>query len=294
VSQATDPKRWIAGDADVPAELTRLLRAGRDEIGTADELAELARRLSVELGPASGLSVRAPLDATAPAGAVGGARGLAGHGAGALGRIGAWVVAGGGAVTVAWLVASALTGGPVPPPISAPEDGTRPNELAAIPSAPTVPLVPAADRAAPDVASPAVDPPLDSSPAALQKPTRALRESRGSRASRPAAALEEAALLERAQAALARDPAAALALTREHQRRFARGALGQEREVIAIEALKRLGRHEAASSRAAAFERRYRSSVHRPRLERTKDTSSPTERGLDTDPRGARDRPGRP
>jgi hypothetical protein len=285
VTEVPDPKRWIAGDAEVPAELTRLLRAGRDELGTASELAELTRRLSAELGPASGLEVRTPSDAAAPTGTLAGARGVAELGAGAVGRIGAWLVAGASTVGLVWLVAAAFSDGPSSSPrTSAHDQETLPREVAAIPSAPALPLASTPDRAAPDAAPPALDPALEPSPAAGQKAPRAVRAPRESGASRRARLLAEAGLLERAQAALQRDPAGALALTREHQRRFARGALGQEREVIAIEALKRLGRHEAASSRAAAFERRYRGSVHRPRLERSTDTSAPAERALDTGP----------
>ena len=91
-------------------------------------------------------------------------------------------------------------------------------------------------------------------------------------------------MLARAQAALATQPQTALGLTREHQRRFPRGTLAEEREVIAIEALKRLGRTRAASARAAEFERRYHGSVHQPRLERERDTSAPEDRGAPTVP----------
>jgi hypothetical protein len=87
-------------------------------------------------------------------------------------------------------------------------------------------------------------------------------------------ALDEAALLQRAQAALARDPARALGLTQEHQRRFPHGSLAQEREVIAIEALERLGDERAARQRANAFERRYKGSVHHGRV-RESVTSEP-------------------
>jgi len=85
----------------------------------------------------------------------------------------------------------------------------------------------------------------------------------------------EATLLERARHELGKSPARALAMTREHEQRFPRGVLVQEREVIAIEALKRLGRTGPAAARAAEFERRYRGSVHQPRLLRGSDTSAP-------------------
>jgi hypothetical protein len=79
----------------------------------------------------------------------------------------------------------------------------------------------------------------------------------------------EAELLQRAQRALLDHPSRALALTAEHRRRFAEGALAEEREVIAIEALQRLGREQAARERAAVFEARYPNSVHRSRVSAT-------------------------
>ena len=47
--------RWGHDDADAPVELARLMRFGRAEVGSGDEVAELARRLSAVLGPAAGL-----------------------------------------------------------------------------------------------------------------------------------------------------------------------------------------------------------------------------------------------
>lgn len=77
----------------------------------------------------------------------------------------------------------------------------------------------------------------------------------------------EAHFLDRARAALGTAPAQALSLTEEHARRFPSGALAQEREVVAIQALSRLGRVEAARQRAQRFLAAYPDSVHRRRLE---------------------------
>jgi hypothetical protein len=63
----------------------------------------------------------------------------------------------------------------------------------------------------------------------------------------------EAALLLRARRALASDPAGALRLTDEHARRFPTGTLVPEREVLAIEALARLGRSDEARQRLDAL-----------------------------------------
>jgi hypothetical protein len=69
------------------------------------------------------------------------------------------------------------------------------------------------------------------------------------------------------QTALATDPARALALATEHEQRFPRGALGQEREVIAVGALVALGRAPEARARAARFVERFPGSAYRQRIE---------------------------
>jgi hypothetical protein len=296
VSHVPDPRRWIAGDGDVPAELRDLLRAARDELGTVDEVAELARRLSADLGPAAGLSGGAALDRSEPAArALGGAQGVMRVAAHRLGRWGAWLVAGGSAATALWLVASSWSSQPRPEPSLVVRDGSAsaareaektPGIAPAAPALPApaeVPLAPVG-AAQPEVAQPpeAQDPPGADHGRARGASTSS-RRAPVARASRSSPALAEASLLDRAQAALGSDPAAALTLTREHQRRFPRGVLAEEREVIAIEALQRLGRREAASARALAFERRYHGSVHRPRLERSTATSSPAEGDLNTE-----------
>ncbi len=80
---------------------------------------------------------------------------------------------------------------------------------------------------------------------------------------------QEATLLLSARSVLASNPTMALRITKEHARRFPSGNLGQEREVIAIEALRRLGQRDAAQKRATAFERQYPGSAHRSKIEQT-------------------------
>ncbi|MBW2524326.1 MAG: hypothetical protein JRI23_09135 [Deltaproteobacteria bacterium] len=79
--------------------------------------------------------------------------------------------------------------------------------------------------------------------------------------------VEEHKLLRAARARLADDPRGAYALTQEHKRRFPRGMLAQEREVIAIEALSRMGKDDAAQSRADRFGDAYPDSPHRDRVQ---------------------------
>jgi hypothetical protein len=115
-----------------------------------------------------------------------------------------------------------------------------------------------APRTAPPAAAPtaqSVTPPADSARAAPEPPARV--------------GPNEATLLRQAQASLRNDPARALSLTREHRRRFPRGVLAQEREVIAIEALSRLGRPDEAKKAATDFTELYPDSAHRKKVETT-------------------------
>jgi hypothetical protein len=77
---------------------------------------------------------------------------------------------------------------------------------------------------------------------------------------------EEAMVVRNAERLLSSNPARALALTEERRQRFPGGALGQEAEVVAIEALLKLGRREAAVARAKSFEASHPGSVHARRL----------------------------
>jgi hypothetical protein len=89
-------------------------------------------------------------------------------------------------------------------------------------------------------------------------------------ASAVASGPSEVALLDGARASLATNPTRALALTEEHRRRFPKGALSQEREVIAIEALKKLGRGTEAKQRGDAFSAENPDTIHRRTVTETK------------------------
>ncbi|HMA91716.1 MAG TPA: hypothetical protein VKP30_03475, partial [Polyangiaceae bacterium] len=79
----------------------------------------------------------------------------------------------------------------------------------------------------------------------------------------------EATLLDAARAKLRTDPKRAVELTREHARRFPNGVLVQEREVIAIEALRRLGQDDAAKKRGEDFNQQYPDSAHQSKIGQT-------------------------
>ncbi len=79
---------------------------------------------------------------------------------------------------------------------------------------------------------------------------------------------EEAALIERARVALGASPAEALARTEEHAARFPAGKLSMERELVAIDALGRLGRRPEARSRAEHLLARARGGLYEARLQK--------------------------
>jgi hypothetical protein len=76
----------------------------------------------------------------------------------------------------------------------------------------------------------------------------------------------EIALLDRARSEVAARPAEALRVLDEHRAGFPHGTLEQEREVLAIEALVRLGRRSEARARGDAFGRAFPTSAHRRRI----------------------------
>ncbi len=86
----------------------------------------------------------------------------------------------------------------------------------------------------------------------------------GLNSTRPAES--ELGLLTRAQASLATDPNQALNLALLHERQFNQGSLSQEREVIIIEALLRLGQVNEARKRGQAFRALFPGSAHARRV----------------------------
>ena len=118
------------------------------------------------------------------------------------------------------------------------------------PSSAVAPVAPADDPVPPEVTPSAPAPSAPRPPPAPSAP-------RGP---------DEATLLEQARASLATNPTRTLALTREHARRFPRGLLAQEREVLAVEALRRVGKPGEASSRGDAFRMENPDSAYVPRV----------------------------
>lgn len=82
----------------------------------------------------------------------------------------------------------------------------------------------------------------------------------------PNAALAELTLLARARRALLVQPERALALAEQHARSHPSGTFREEREVLAIESLAKLGRMPEARQRVRVFEKEFPSSTHRAHL----------------------------
>jgi hypothetical protein len=235
--------------------------ASRAELGTPVQVDALAQELARVLGPAAGLG--SPEHAGSPFQTRMPPRGLALR----------WLAPCGAAAVV---LALCWVGNTSRAPLSSNTLPVPSTPLASAGSA--VPVVATRDApvAGSAIATPAADPSEDgftrdgTAPLAAGKRAAAPlpAATRGVAPHFRAAAANEAALLEKARALLSREPARALALTREHRRRFPRGTLAEEREVIAIEALELLGQKRAASDEADAFGTQYRNSVHRERLQR--------------------------
>ena len=186
-------------------------------------------RLAARLGPLLG-PVVPPVPVAAGLSAAAKA-GLAGF---------ALIVAGGGA----WLLSASHPAAPPPAPTAT--HAVAPPVAVAAPAA-------LAPEGAPVVAVHALPtPPSSSSLLSAKSP--------------PPAPPSEADLLEQARAAMKSDPSRALQRANEHAARYPRGVLVQEREVIAIQALRQLGRSAEAERRAAAFAKAFPGSAFQRKL----------------------------
>ncbi len=77
---------------------------------------------------------------------------------------------------------------------------------------------------------------------------------------------EETELLERARQLLTANSAGALALAQDHARRFPRGKLAIERQLIEVDALQRLGKSDEARARILILKRKLEGSIYESRL----------------------------
>lgn len=274
---AGEPARLLAGD---DAALRRLVEAGRSELPDGARLDALGARIAAAtagLGgdPDGGGGAGGEPGGGGDAGAAGGAGGAASLGPAA----GAGAATSGvgvlGTIVVAGVLAAALGVGGASLVVSAraPAPGGPAAGTSVARSAEPAPRAPEDEPARAVEDAGVVD-------AEVARPRDGRTDGRGPspRASAPAATAAttataaddpaaEAALVREAQLALRADPARSLARADEHARRFPKGLLAQEREVIAVEALVALGRPDAARARAAAFRRAFPGSPHARRLD---------------------------
>jgi len=229
MTRASDPGRL--SDATPQSPLGRLLASAERDVPSDQELSALAGRLAEVLEPAPVPAAAAPSSSLLVK--VGAAVGLAGLVVGAL---------------LVLRRPSAVS--PVPAKAS-----SVPSVSARAPDIARAPLAPTSSATASAEAAPKLAPPRKSS----AEPAKS--------AAFGAEGPTEPALLEQARRALASSPATALSLTNQDAARFPRGALAQEREVIAIEALRRLGRGAEADRRAAAFAQAFPGSAHQRMVE---------------------------
>lgn len=217
MTEPDDPSRLLDSSTS-PAGLREVLQKASADVGTDAQVARLAARLGPLLGP---VGPAVPVAAASKALSV------------KLGLVGAaLIVAGGGA----WLLSASPSSPPPPAPSSVPHRSPAP-----APAPAAAPLPPEAAASAPQLLETAASPAAESPPSKpIDKPT-------------PPVQASEAELLEQARAALKSAPARALQRANEHAARFPRGVLVQEREVLAIQALRKLGRSSEADRRAEAF-----------------------------------------
>jgi hypothetical protein len=227
-----DPLRLTDPASGAPAELRALFEAGARDLPSKAELASLSAKLGPLLGPSVG----------AAGGAASSGSGL---GLGKLAAVAAALV--GGAVLVSSLTREVPENVPDARPLPGAEKAAKPIE--------PPPVTPPASES---TETPSVQAPSEA-PSAVERPAP--------RVERRSNAEIEADLLEKARAALGANPSHAFALTSEHKLRFPGGALAQEREVIAIDALRRLGKNEQAALRADQFAKNYPGSAHRYKLD---------------------------
>jgi hypothetical protein len=277
----TDPPRL----RDLPDEMPDDLASALDELGGAAPTAHQIGALRTNVRLALGLPLAGGPSHPAPP-----ASPIAAHAAAVKGTLTAgqwlsWIVAplGAGAIAGAVLLGTTRTPEPrtVPAPISAPSVDVRvsaPKDSIEVPSLGPADLGTESGRAtavnddrAPIAKSPRPAAPPAAAPAEEIAPRVELVPEPGAAGypatSPPVQSETEVSLLSRAQEALERDPSRALDLVHDHEQRFDTGLLVQEREVIAIEALVRLGRKKEAETRAAAFHARFPRSAHGRRVD---------------------------
>jgi hypothetical protein len=235
MSYESDPPRLAEGGDSV--ELQGLFQDARSDLPSDQTL----DRMLARLGPIAGAGAALAGDAVLAGANTASQAATTSTVAGSIAKLVA-VVAGAGLIAggVAVFTSKGDAGEKAAPAVTAPK---APAEVAPPAPVPAPPPAAASDESLPEPAAPA-------------------KAGRAESKVETDTVKAEAALLERARSLATHNPRQALAITREHARRFPNGLLAQEREVIAIEALRKLGREDEAGKRASEFRESYPGSAH--------------------------------
>lgn len=261
------PSRWADGGPDVPVELSEAFRDAQSNLGTADQVGRIARRISNEMGRISNIPPK-----TAP---------LTGQLAGILSTKGILSILGVATVgSVLWW--------PYVSEMHSQQNAAEPHNMkiaqektASEPADTTISLetitiessilksngankLDSNQRAEKQVSTAG----RNEAPKAVDQPKK-WRRPRFARSSSIASKLDpesELIILTRAQDVLSRQPKAALAITYEHLHEYPTGVFAQEREMIAIEALFQMNQQKRGIQRAARFLKDFSGSTHAPRV----------------------------
>ncbi|MEZ4227304.1 MAG: hypothetical protein R3B13_40580 [Polyangiaceae bacterium] len=266
MTRPEDPRRL--GQVEDDPMLARALGVARRELPGDERMTALAAALATKLTPAGcgtgGSGASGSGDAGAQLGgnaAAEGAKITATEGvkAAASSALGTKAIVA-GVVVAALGAAIVVARSPTPTPH---EQGTALTPA----SSTTMPLSPPTVTAAPSADAPRTDgiptvslnelPKLPPPPSAKPQSTT---EPKADRAA-------EMALLRKAQDAVASNPSAALGYVSEHRQSFPRSVFSQERDVLEITALVRLGRRAEAEAKADAFARAFPKSGHLRRID---------------------------
>lgn len=242
MSTEQDPAR-MANSREEPESLRSALRTAKLDGPTGTQLRHLASALAPQLGSSAGTGGAA---VSAPKVTFRGAR---------------WLIASGVILGGVAIVAALRN-----PPASAPEPRSsapvaQPSDTQEPPAAVEAPVVESAEAQPPQAPLPeqsAGKADVKAAAGARVKAPPVSSAPTGETATKPS----EATLLDAARNALHTDARRALALTAQHRELYPRGILAQEREVIAIEALRRLGQSEEAQKRNREFESSYPTTIH--------------------------------
>jgi hypothetical protein len=246
-------------------ELRALLRVGRSELPDRDQLERVHRHLGLALAAtvaAASSSAASTASGASAAGAVA-SKGVLGTAAAKVGTAVILVAAAGTTAAVAMRLGVEARPGPeVPRAIEVvatqtPAQGIvvwRPEPAKAPGSASR----PVSEPAAGTATTPTTRP--------IETPRAVAAASTTPSVATVPQAEDELVLLQRASDAVASRPEEALVLADQDAFIYPAGALAQERELIAIQALVRLGRRSDASLRADQFFRNFPGSAHRPRI----------------------------